>query len=55
MHFVRHVARYACVQSISLHVRVRTCEVAFVIRCVHKRGGTRVDMFVSGVALDTRE
>ena len=36
-------------------IRIRTCEVAFVIRCGHKCGETHVDLFVSAVALHVWE
>ena len=42
---------YACVGSISPHMRVGTCEVAFVMGYSHTCGETRVDMFVSAVVL----
>ena len=41
---------YACVGSIIPHVRVRKCEVAFVIGCGYTCRVTRVDVFVSAVA-----
>ena len=41
----------ANVGSISPHVRVRMCEVAFVIECGHPCGETSGDIFVSAVAL----
>ena len=37
-------------ESVSPHVLVRMCEVAFVIRCGHTCGETRVDMLVSAMA-----
>ena len=42
---------YAWLGSICPHVQVGMCEVAFVIRCSHTCGDTRVDVFVSAVAL----
>ena len=36
--------------SISPHVRLRTCDVAFVTKYGHTCGDTRVDVFVSAVA-----
>ena len=46
---------YACVESISPYVWVCACDVAFVIRCDHSCGETRVDMLVSVVALHVSE
>ena len=40
-----------CVESISPHVRIRTCDFAFAVRCGHACGETRVVMFVGAVAL----
>ena len=46
---------YACVGSISPHVWVGRCEVAFVIRCSHTCGETRIDVFAIAVALHVWE
>ena len=40
-----------CAGSISPDVRVGTCTVAFLIRCSHTCGETRVDMFVGEITL----
>ena len=45
----------ACVESISPHVRIHTCEVEFVSRCGHTCGETRVDMFGIAVVLHVWE
>lgn len=48
---------YTCVESISAHVRVRTCEVVFVrwSRCGHKCEEAHVDILVSSLALHVWE
>ena len=42
---------YASAMSKSPHVRVGTCEVAFVVRCSIMLGEMNVDMIVISVAL----
>ena len=49
--FFRHMAWGFCVESISPHAQIRTCEFAFVVRCGHACGETRVVVFVGAVAL----
>ena len=43
------------VECISPHIRIRTCEMAFVIRSVYTRGETDGDMFVGAAALHVWE
>ena len=46
---------YACEESSIPQVRVRTCEVALVIKGGHTCGETCIDMFVSAVVLHVWE
>lgn len=58
MHFVWHMALFHTGEGWGWFVRVGLCEVAFVGRCgrySHTCEGTRVDMFVSVVALHVWE